>query len=360
MRKLFLLLFLTINLQIFAQKKADNIIIITTDGFRWQEMFGGVDTTLANNRIFNEGGQGYIDEKFGNFNPLESRKRLLPFIWGTIAEKGQIYGNRHAGNKVNVSNPYWFSYPGYSEIFCGFADTLINTNEYKPNPNSNVLEYINKQPRYKGKVAAFSAWEAMDRILNKDRSQMPVISAFDNTGGNNPTANEKLINAMRNQSYKPWGMGECLDVFTHYAALEHFKIRQPKVLYISYGETDEWAHAGKYKSYLNAAHQFDEWVKELWSLVQSTPGYMDNTIFFITTDHGRGDVIKNQWTDHGSDIKGADEIWFIAMGPGIAAKGEIKQPMQIYQKQFAQTIGAIIGVDFKGTEVAEKVTQLWR
>ena len=320
MRKLFLLLFLTINLQSFAQKKADNIIIITTDGFRWQEMFGGVDTTLANNRIFSEGGQGYIDEKFGNVNPLESRKRLLPFIWGTIAEKGQIYGNRHAGNKVNVSNPYWFSYPGYSEIFCGFAD----------------------------------------RILNKERSQMPVISAFDNTGGNNPTANEKLINAMRNQSYKPWGMGECLDVFTHYAALEHFKIRQPKVLYISYGETDEWAHAGKYKSYLNAAHQFDEWVKELWSLVQSTPGYMDNTIFFITTDHGRGDVIKNQWTDHGSDIKGADEIWFIAIGPGIAPKGEIKQPMQIYQKQFAKTFGSLIGFDFKGENVAERITQLWR
>lgn len=354
-----LLLLFTISLQSFAQKKADNIIVITTDGFRWQEMFGGVDTTLANNPVFNEGGQVYIHEKFGDVNPLESRKKLLPFIWSTIAEKGQIYGNRHFNNKVNVSNPYFFSYPGYSEIFCGVGDTLINSNGYMPNPNINVLEFINTQPGYKGKVAAFSAWEAMGRILNKDRAGMPVISAFEDSGGDNPTDNEKLINSMRNQSFKPWGMGECLDVFTHYAALEHFKIRQPKVMYIAYGETDEWAHAGMYKSYVNAAHQFDEWVKELWNLVQSTPGYKNNTVFLITTDHGRGDRIKNQWTDHGKDVAGADEIWFMAMGPGIAPKGEVQKPMQLYQKQFAKTIGSLIGFDFKGKEVADKIAELW-
>ena len=359
MKQSILFLLLTISLQSFAQKKADNIIVITTDGFRWQEMFGGVDTVLANNPIFNQGGKVFIHEKFGDVNPMESRKKLLPFIWSTIAEKGQIYGNRHFDNKVNVSNPYFFSYPGYSEIFCGFADTLINSNNYMPNPNINVLEFINKQLGYKGKVAAFSAWEAMGRILNKDRAGMPVISAFEDTGGDNPTDNEKLINSMRNQSFKPWGMDECLDVFTHYAALEHFKVRQPKVLYISYGETDEWAHAGMYKSYLNAAHQFDEWVKELWNLVQSTPGYKDNTVFLITTDHGRGDLIKNQWTDHGKDVVGADEIWFMVMGPGIAPKGEIKQPMQLYQKQFAKTIGSLIGFDFKGKEVAERIAELW-
>ena len=358
MKHFFLFLLLTIHVQTFAQKKADNIIIITTDGFRWQELFGGVDTTLANSALFNEGGQKFILERFGDNDPSESRKKLLPFIWNTISEQGQIYGNRHFNNNVNVSNPYFFSYPGYSEIFCGFADTLINSNGYQPNPNVNVLEFINGQAGYQGKVAAFSAWEAMGRILNKNRAGMPVISAFENTGGDNPTDKEKLINSMRNQSYKPWGMGECLDVFTHYAALEHFKVRQPKVLYIAYGETDEWAHAGKYKSYLNAAHQFDEWVKELWNLVQSTPDYKNNTVLLITTDHGRGDLIKHQWTDHGSDIKGADEIWFMAMGPGIAPKGEIKQPMQLYQKQIAKTIGSIIGIDFKGEKIAERIAPL--
>ena len=359
MKHYFLFLLLTVCLQSYAQRKADNIVIITTDGFRWQELFGGVDTALANNSAFNEGEQEFIYERFGGGDAATSRKKLLPFIWGTFAAKGQIYGNRHFDNKVNVTNPYSFSYPGYSELFCGFADTLINSNGYKPNPNINVLEFINTKEKYKGKVAAFSAWEAMGRILNKDRAGIPVISAFEDTGGDSPTESERLINAMRNQSYKPWGMGECLDVFTHYAALEHFKKRKPKVLYIAYGETDEWAHSGMYKSYLNAAHQFDDWVKELWGLIQSTPGYKNNTVLLITTDHGRGDLIKNQWTDHGSDVKGADEIWLMAMGPGIASKGEIKRPMQLYQKQVAKTIGSLIGMDFKGENVAEKIKAFW-
>ncbi|MEO6682605.1 MAG: alkaline phosphatase family protein [Ginsengibacter sp.] len=361
MKKSILFIFLLVFVQqILAQKRAENIIVITTDGFRWQELFGGVDTALANHHAFNEGAQEYIHDKFGDTNPLESRKKLLPFIWSNFAEKGQIFGNRHFENKVNVSNPYFFSYPGYSEIFCGFADTLINSNGYKPNPNPNVLEFMNRQPGYKNKVAAFSAWEAMGRILNKERSGMTVISAFENTGGGNPTDIEKQINSMRNHSFKPWGMAECLDVFTHYAAVEHFKVRKPKVMYIAYGETDEWAHAGMYKSYLDAAHQFDEWVSDLWTLVQSTKGYQDNTVFFITTDHGRGDLVKHQWKDHGSSIIGADEIWFLAMGPGVSPKGEIKQPMQLYQKQFAQTIAAFIGLNFLGENVSEKVAGLFR
>jgi len=181
----------------------------------------------------------------------------MPFFWTMFKEQGTIYGNRNLGSKVDVVNKYWFSYPGYSELMTGYPDTLVNSNSYKPNPNVNVLEFLNSQPALKGKVAAFAAWNAFDRILNEQRSGIPVINAFDNTGGSNPTEKEKLINAMLQNSYKPWGEGECLDVFTHYAALEHLQLKKPRVLYIAYGETDEWAHAGMYKNYLDAARQVD-------------------------------------------------------------------------------------------------------
>ena len=92
MKQLFLFLFLIFNLQTFAQKKADNIIVITTDGFRWQEMFGGVDTTLANSRIFNEDGQAYIDEKFGDANALESRKNYCLLFGIQLLKKDKFTG----------------------------------------------------------------------------------------------------------------------------------------------------------------------------------------------------------------------------------------------------------------------------
>ncbi len=343
---LFLFVFFTNIHFSFAQQKTENIIVITTDGFRWQEVFGGMDSAIGNQRKYNQGDSDFIYKKYWANDVSERRRKLLPFLWNKIAVNGQIYGNRNFGNKVDNSNPYWFSYPGYSEIFCGFVDTLVNSNNYKNNPNTNVLEFINKQPKFKNRVAAFGAWDAFDRILNKPRCGFPVVAGFTPTGGKNPTIKEQLINSMLKDSYKPFNMEECLDVFTHYEAMEYLKTRKPKVLYISYGETDEWAHAGHYKDYLEAAHQFDEWVKDIWNYIQSLPQYKNKTSLFITVDHGRGDKNKDQWTDHGSDIIDAHEIWFAVMGPDTPAKGEVKSDMQIYQKQFAQTIASLLGLKF--------------
>lgn len=345
--KRFTLLFALFTSLVSDAQSVENIIIVTTDGFRWQEVFKGMDTAIANKRRFNQGDSAYLYKNYWSAEETERRKKLLPFLWSTVAAQGQLYGNRALGNKVDNANPYWFSYPGYSEIMTGYPDTAINSNEYPPNPHVTVLEFFNQQPRLKGKVAAFGAWDAFDRILNEKRSGIPVISAFDKSGGSNPTAQQKMLNAMLADSYKPWHYAECLDVFTHYAALEHLKTAKPKVLYIAYGETDEWAHSGQYRNYLDAAHQVDAWLKQLWDFVQSDPQYKDKTALFITTDHGRGDAVKSEWTSHGSSIKDAHEIWFAVMGPAIAAKGEVSSKMQLYQKQFAQTMAKLMGYNFR-------------
>lgn len=342
MKKL-LLLALLLNVKSLQAQKIENIIIITTDGFRWQEVFTGMDSAIANNSKFNQWDSTGIYKKYWSDDVNERRKKLLPFLWNVIAAKGQLYGNRHFDNNVNVANRYWFSYPGYNEIFTGYPDTLVNSNHYKANPNTTLTEFLNKQPAFKNRVAAFGAWNAFDRILNEQRSGMPVINAFDKPlPGSNP-----LFAKMLRDSYRPFGEEECLDVFTHYQAMDYLQQKKPKLLYISYGETDEWAHAGKYKDYLNAANQVDKWIQDVWNYVQSDPRYKNKTALFITTDHGRGDKIKEEWVTHGEGLTGANEIWFAVVGPGISAKGEVKTPGQLYQQQFAQTIASLLGLVFK-------------
>ncbi len=328
-------------------QSGENLIIITTDGFRWQEVYKGMDSAIANNRKFNQGDSTYIYDRYWSDDQQERKIKLLPFFWNTLANHGQLYGNRNFENKINNANPYWFSYPGYNEIMTGYADTNINSNDYPPNPHVTLLEYLNNQPDYKGKVAAFCAWDAFDRILNQERSGLPVFSSFDSLGGDNPTEREKLVDAMKQDSYRPFGSVECLDVFTHYGALEWLKAKKPGVLYISYGETDEWAHHGYYRSYLDAAHQVDAWIKQIWEFVQSDPQYRDKTTLFITTDHGRGDLDKTQWTSHGKSVPDAYQIWFAVMGPGIKPTGEQKNNVQFYQEQFAQTMAKILGQTYQ-------------
>lgn len=351
--------FLSCILCVCSAQQTENIIIITTDGFRWQEVFNGMDSAIASNPDFNQGDSAFLYEKYWSPDATERRKKLLPFLWSTVATQGQLYGNRLLGNKVDNANPYWFSYPGYSEIMTGYADTAINANSYPPNPHVTVLEFFNRQPKLRGKVAAFGAWEAFNRILNEKRSGIPVISAFDSTGGKAPNQQQQLLNKMLADSYKPWHRDECLDVFTHYAALEELKTRKPKVLYIAYGETDEWAHSGQYRNYLDAAHQVDAWIKQLWTFVQSDPQYKNKTALFITTDHGRGDVIKSEWTSHGSSISDAHQIWFAVMGPNTPPGGEMKSNGQLYQKQFAQTIAKLMGYAFRAEHpVADAVDEV--
>ncbi len=383
----FILMFFTFSA---ISQTAENIIIITTDGLRWQEVFGGMDSAIANNTKFNQDDSAGIFKKYWADNPLERRKKIMPFLWSIIENKGQIYGNRNAGNKVDNANPYWFSYPGYNEIFTGYPDTLINSNAYTANPNTNLLEFLNKQPKYKNKVAAFGAWFAFDRILNEERSKFPVYSAFDPLGktttetankikvidqplndkgkkkpiysGIDPfekditDATEKTINALAKDSYKPFGEEEVLDVFTHYGAMHYLQTKKPRVLYIAYGETDEWAHSGQYRDYLNTANMVDKWIQDIWNYVQSDPFYKNKTAVFITTDHGRGDAVKEEWTSHNNKIKDSYQIWMAAIGPGIQPKGEVKINQQLYQKQFAQTMAFLLGLTFKAEHpIGEKI-----
>lgn len=361
MKKILFLFLLHVSVTTHAQRQTENIIIVTTDGFRWQEVFKGMDSAIANNSKYNQGDSEYIYKHYWSATENERRKKLMPFLWSTIVEKGQVFGNRVLGSKVDNANRYWFSYPGYNEIMTGFPDTAVNSNDYPANPHVTVLEFLNKQPKLKGRVAAFGAWDAFDRILNEERSGIPVVSAFNPMGGNKPTANEKLMNAMLKDTHKPFGEEECLDVFTHYGAMEYLKTKKPNVLYIAYGETDEWAHAGEYRSYLDAGHQVDTWLKQLWEYVQSNPQYKNKTTLFVTVDHGRGDIEKEKWTSHNSKIQDAHEIWFAVMGPDTPVRGELNSTMQLYQQQFAQTFAKLMGYTYTASHpIADEIGYVFK
>jgi hypothetical protein len=202
MKSIGLLFNLLILITASAQQQTQNLIIITTDGFRWQEVFKGMDSAIANNSSNNQGDSDLIYKKYWADDEKQRRKKLLPFLWTTMLGQGQVYGNRVLGSKVDNANPYWFSYPGYNEIFTGFPDTSINRNDYPPNPHETVLEFLNKQLKLKGKVAAFGAWDAFDRILNQQRSGIKVYSAFDKFGDDHPNSNEKLLNALQHDIHK--------------------------------------------------------------------------------------------------------------------------------------------------------------
>jgi hypothetical protein len=332
---------------VFAQQPNDHrVIVITTDGFRWQEVFKGLDAEIVKMKRFHHGDSLRLVEAYGAKSEAESRAKLMPFLWNTVAKQGQLHGNRNVGSLVNVANPYWFSYPGYSEILTGQVDVQVNSNDYKPNPNTNFFEYLNGLSSYKGSVAAFGAWDAFDRILNEKRSGFPVVNAFDSYQSYAKTKDSELLSRMTKDSFRAFGDAEVLDVFTHFQAMDYLKNKKPKALYISYGDTDEFAHEGAYNHYLDAAHRVDAWIAEIWNFVSTDPEYKGKTTLLITTDHGRGDVIKAEWTSHGEKVQDCHAIWYAMLGANVPALGEVKTSEQVYQKELIHKVAAAMGTSF--------------
>lgn len=346
---LIILLFVSlvfVSLATNAQKrKTENIFIITLDGFRWQELYNGADPLLIANQAYVKDTTA-LRESFWAATPEERRKVLLPFLWSTVSREGQLYGNRQFQNNVNCSNKMWFSYPGYSEILTGAPDDeRINSNRKVDNPNVTVLEFLNNHPAYKGKVAAFGSWDVFPSIINEKRSGIPVNAGYEKITGPTLTEREILLNDLQDALPKLWNSVR-MDGFTHYYALEYLKKNTPNVMFIGYGETDDFAHGGRYDEYLKSARQTDEFVKGLWLWTQSHPKYKGKTTFIITTDHGRGTVPVDAWRSHGDEVSGADQIWFVVIGPDTPAKGEVKEAGQYYQKQVAKTAASFLGLDF--------------
>lgn len=324
-----------------AQTKTENIILVTLDGLRWQEIFGGADSTLLKNKNYTKNYDG-TSSNFWNDNLDVRRRMLFPFIWSVVSKNGQLHGNRNAGSKVNVANPYQFSYPGYNEILTGFPDSAVNSNDKVMNKNTNVLEFINQQKRFKGKVAVFSTWDVFPYIINEPRSGVYVNSDVDTLKFDNE--NLKLINDMQFLTPRPIDVRP--DVITYMAAREYFKAYRPKVLYIAFDETDDLGHAGEYDQYLKSAYAEDAMLADIWNIIQSDSQYKNKTTLIITCDHGRGDVIKDQWKDHGEKIKESGETWLAVIGPDTKTMGEVKTTEQLYQRQYAATIAALLGLEF--------------
>lgn len=323
---------------------SQKVFLIMLDGLRWQELFSGVDSLLLNTPEYTDNIE-FLTNKFWRTSAQERRSQLMPFFWSTINDKGQIYGNRTYKNYVNVQNNHWFSYPGYNEVLCGLTDDKrINSNDKNNNPNQTILELVNQQPQFKGKVGAFGSWDVFPYIINEDRAGFYVNAGYREAKGANLTTNEKLLNKLQKQAIRPWESVR-QDVFTHNYALEFIKKTYPKLLFISYGETDDFAHDGNYTQYLLSANNTDAMIKELWDYCQSNPYYKNKTTFIITTDHGRGTEPLDSWKSHGKAHKNSDETWIAAIGPNLKAKGEVKAHLQLYNSQIAATIQHILGIN---------------
>ena len=342
-----IMLIFSLSSSALAQQKTENLILITLDGVRPQEIFGGLDLNIL--KAVTK--KGAVQEtplylKYWAATSEERRLKVMPFFWGTLMKQhGSIAGNRNLGSTVKVTNQHRFSYPGYAEILTGQAhDDVINSNDPKRNPYITVMEFLKRKLRLDvSQVAAFASWEIMDWIVEHEAGAITSNAGFE--AYEHPDLKIRELGKLQFETVTPWNSVRH-DIYTFRFAMAHLQTYQPRVLYLALGETDDWAHDGRYDRVLETLTRTDTYLQQLWEFLQRHENYQGKTTILMTTDHGRGMTAAN-WTDHGKKIEEAQYIWLAIISPDNDLRGEWKNVETIYQNQIAATLCRYLAFDYR-------------
>lgn len=343
MKRLVLIILSVLPLLVLAKGNKDSrLIIITIDGLRWQEVFmGAEESILSDSKQVRD--TKLSRQTYWRSTPEERRETLMPFTWNTIAKKGLLIGNRNVNSIMQLANKTNISYPGYSEMMTGMVDETIKGNDPVNNPHRNILEAANEDPRYKGKVMMYGSWKSTRFAIHNELAGIPASVSYEPVIAKKKTSELKLVERMMEGMPRYWS-SEHFDAFTFAYALETLKNDHPKVMWISFGDCDEWAHARKYDFYLDAARGTDAFIRDIYEACEANKFYKGKTTYIITCDHGRG--FGDEWGSHGSKTKGSEATWVMLLGKGVEALGETKECGPFQTQQIAATIASFLGIEF--------------
>ena len=323
-------------------------VLVTLDGARIQELFGGLDVAIVQSQL--EDGQRLEDQgiykRYWAATPEARREKLMPFFWGTLMRAhGSIAGNPATGSRVHLTNAHWFSYPGYSEVLVGRAhDDVIKSNDPLRNPNRTVLEFLKAANGLsREQVATFASWDVFSAIVESKVGELTVNAGYQ--PWDSPVPEVRRQSALQFETPTPWESVRH-DAYTFRFAMDHLARHKPRVLYLALGETDDWAHDGRYDRVLEALTRTDLYLKELWEWLQAQPEYRGRTHILITTDHGRGRTPAT-WRDHGEKTAGSGETWMAFVSPSWSKRGEWRGHQPLTTSQAAATLIAWMGGDPK-------------
>lgn len=325
------------------------VFLVTGDGIRHQEVFGGVDPALAmaeTNKFSGIETVAAFRAKFWDADASKRRENVMPFTWGTIAKQGAIFGNRALGSKFKVSNPHHFSYPGYAEILNGQPLEAIKSNDAVWSPRETILEFLRRELNLPAnKVAAFGSWSIFNWITMQKDGAIFCNAGYEAMPSSLLTDKMRLWDDLQFTTLSGWDTVRH-DSVTFNLAMEYIRAQQPKFFYLALGETDDWAHDRRYDRTIETLQYFDRCLSELWTYLQSAAPYKGKSTLIITTDHGRGRTVED-WTSHNNKTPGADESWLAVLGPDTPALGEVKGGPEYSASNIAATIVEMYGLDLR-------------
>lgn len=301
-----------------------NVVLIAIDGTRWQEIFLGVDPQRGRDAGV----------------PIRSATELLPNLHRMIA-RGVALGSPSYEPAIAASGPEFVSLPGYKELLSGRPATRCTSNRCPPMDVPTLLDVARQSlGGERSSVAAIASWERLDRATAMDNDAI-VVSVGRRNGRSHAELRQSACmsaivdeaaragSAPGNGDYRP-------DRYTTALALAYLRERQPRLLFVGLGDTDEYGHAQSYRGYVGALQALDRFLGALAEELAALGRYGEETTVVLTTDHGW----SNEFEDHGGYAPESARIWLVAAGGAVPKRGAIGAARLYHLADVAPTVAS--------------------
>lgn len=292
-----------------------NVVLVTLDGVRWQELFGGEDPLLARNP-----------------------EVLFPHFWQRVAPRGVMYGDPATHGQMRVATAANASLPGYMSIYAE-TDQGCLTNFC---PRIAVRTFVDRLHDELGlpqeELAVFAAWAKLKLVVSA-RDKVALIRA-----GAHPAGNDF--------SQLPRGEPDRAYDFDRGTAMDgpyYLSESRPRFLHLALLDSDRFGHQNNYRRYARVLQAYDRLLVELVQRLDEAGEYGRKTALIVTTDHGRG--LWDQWQDHGPQVPASADVWAFVMLPPAATELALVAPdARVFTHHDVRyTIETLFGLSTKGS-----------
>ncbi len=273
--------------------KTENVIIVVVDGPRYSETWG------------------------------DSLHQYQPRLANDLAAEGSVYTNFY-------NNGVTFTNPGHTAITTGNYQDLDNSGKAIPDSASIFQHWLKESEEDSTKAWLITSKDKLQVLANCQDSlwkNLYMPSTNCGVGGNGV------------------GSGYRKDSLTFIQIRSILNTHHPKLTLINFKEPDGSGHRNDWNAYLKGIRNTDEYVYQIWNLVQSDATYANKTTLFVTNDHGRHlDGHLDGFVSHGDDCMGCRHINLFAIGPDFR-KGQILE-LNRGQTDLSATVAELMGFEF--------------
>jgi arylsulfatase A-like enzyme len=245
---------------------------------------------------------------------------------------------------IFASGPNYVSMPGYAEMFTGRSPARCQDNACSGPGEATIFDEARAQSERPGDVAVIASWEGVGRVAATG-PDVVVSTGRHGGAGMGPLLAHPETRAIHAEGaraeaapgirdYRP-------DSYTRRLALAYLAAERPRLLFVGFGDTDEHAHHGNYRAYLDALRGADAFLGALEEQLAAMGDRGKATTVIVTADHGRA----RSFRDHGDWAPESARVWLGAFGGEGTRFARSEGPVRTRSlADIAPTVRALLGV----------------